>query len=50
MVELGWSLVQPIQDTWRVILPQQFPNYKAGTWGPEAADELLVNDGRHWQL
>ena len=28
--------------------PSDFPNYAAGTWGPEEADELLARDGCHW--
>lgn len=48
-VELGWSVVQPILDSWESITPKEFPNYAAGTWGPKAADELLTNDGRHWR-
>ncbi len=48
-VELGWSVVQPILDSWQSITPREFPNYAAGTWGPKAADELLTNDGRHWR-
>jgi glucose-6-phosphate 1-dehydrogenase len=30
-------------------LPRDFPNYAAGTWGPEAADDLLARDGREWR-
>ena len=26
-----------------------FPNYAAGTWGPQGADELLHKDGRSWR-
>jgi glucose-6-phosphate 1-dehydrogenase len=25
------------------------PNYEAGSWGPEAADELLAREGRKWR-
>jgi len=25
-----------------------FPNYQAGTWGPEAADTLPAEDDRSW--
>jgi glucose-6-phosphate 1-dehydrogenase len=25
-----------------------FPNYQAGTWGPEAAEALTAQDGRSW--
>ncbi len=47
-VELGWSVVQPILDVWTT-LPEHFPNYAAGTWGPQSADQLLERDGRHWR-
>ena len=29
--------------------PSDLPNYEAGTWGPEAAMELLARDGRRWR-
>jgi len=48
-VELGWSVVQPILDAWKAKPPEQFPNYAAGSWGPESADQLLKRDGRHWR-
>ena len=50
MVETEWSLVQPILDVWGAIKPRDFPNYAAGTSGPEKADELLLNDNRKWLL
>ena len=28
--------------------PTNFPNYKAGSWGPEEADELLARQGHAW--
>ncbi|MEH2006141.1 glucose-6-phosphate dehydrogenase [Nostoc sp.] len=48
-VELGWSVVSPILEAWATTSPENFPNYAAGSWGPLAADDLLVRDGRHWQ-
>jgi glucose-6-phosphate 1-dehydrogenase len=30
------------------IVPNDFPNYAAGSAGPEAADRLLARDGRAW--
>jgi hypothetical protein len=48
MVETAWSVIDPISDVWKV-LPGRFPNYAAGTWGPNAADELLRRDGREWR-
>jgi glucose-6-phosphate 1-dehydrogenase len=47
-VERGWSVVTPILDVWRALPPRAFPNYAAGTWGPEDADLLLARDGRAW--
>jgi glucose-6-phosphate 1-dehydrogenase len=47
-VEAAWSVVQPILDDWSEHPPLDFPNYAAGSWGPEDADELLARDGRHW--
>jgi glucose-6-phosphate 1-dehydrogenase len=49
MVEGGWSMVQPILDVWKALPPRSFPNYPAGSWGPEEADALLRRDGRHWE-
>ena len=44
-VDAQWALVDSIVASWkRERAP--FPNYEAGTWGPEAADELLRKDGR----
>ena len=48
-VELAWSLVDPIIRTWDNAKPKNFPNYPAGSWGPEEADEFLRRDGRRWR-
>lgn len=47
-VEAAWRVVEPILDVWEALPPRDFPNYAAGTWGPDAADELLERDGRSW--
>jgi glucose-6-phosphate 1-dehydrogenase len=47
-VEEQWKLVDAIVAPWKRDRPS-FPNYAAGTWGPHAADELLVRDGRSWR-
>ncbi len=49
MVEASWKIVSPVLDVWQAIPARDFPNYAAGTWGPEDADELLRNDGRKWR-
>ena len=48
MVETGWSVIEPIQEVWKA-LPGHFPNYAAGTWGPDAANVLIGKDGREWR-
>ena len=48
-VEAGWAVVEPIQKAWGTEPPPKFPNYRAGTWGPTEADELLAKDGRAWE-
>jgi glucose-6-phosphate 1-dehydrogenase len=48
-VEAAWSVVTPIQSAWNAEAPPAFPNYKAGSWGPQEAAELLMRDGRKWE-
>jgi glucose-6-phosphate 1-dehydrogenase len=47
-VEAGWYAVQNLLDSWTRDRPTDFPNYAAGSAGPEAADKLLARDGRAW--
>ena len=47
-IEAGWKVVAPIQDVWQALQPRDFPNYAAGSWGPQAASDLLAKDGRQW--
>ncbi len=46
-VEFAWSLITPILEHWKNVPPPAFPNYAAGTWGPETADSLL--EPRAWR-
>ncbi len=41
----SWRLWTPAINYWSSHSPKQFPNYKAGTWGPKAAEELA-----HWEV
>ena len=34
-VEAAWRLLMPVLDVWEAAPPSDFPNYAAGTWGPE---------------
>ncbi len=47
-VATSWKLVDPISDAWEQKKANDFPNYKAGTMGPAAADKLLEQEGHHW--
>jgi glucose-6-phosphate 1-dehydrogenase len=47
-IEAMWHIVDPIIARWESIVPDHFPNYEAGTWGPEEANRLLERDGRQW--
>lgn len=42
-----WDFVTKIIQGWDK-KPPKFPNYAAGTWGPEEANKLMQKDGRHW--
>jgi glucose-6-phosphate 1-dehydrogenase len=48
-VEHAWRVVMPILNAWQKESPGDFPNYAAGTWGPEAADKFLEREGRRWR-
>jgi glucose-6-phosphate 1-dehydrogenase len=48
-VEAGWQAVQPFLDAWRKAGDTGLQTYKAGSEGPEAADELIRRDGRSWR-
>jgi glucose-6-phosphate 1-dehydrogenase len=49
-VEAAWSVLAPVLETWGAIRPTDFPNYQAGTWGPEAADTMIAQDGHSWVM
>jgi glucose-6-phosphate 1-dehydrogenase len=47
-VEAAWQFLEPVLQVWAETPPRNFPNYAAGTWGPKAADKLLVAEGHAW--
>lgn len=47
-VEAAWELLQPVLDAWSRNPAADFPNYRAGSWGPEAAERLVAADGHAW--
>lgn len=47
-VELSWKILDPIVSYWeKKGKPEQ---YRPGTWGPNAAEEMMANDGREWRI
>ncbi len=48
-IEASWALVMPVLTEWLEIPPETFPNYPAGSWGPESAAILIARDGRSWE-
>jgi len=48
-VEQAWQAVMPILTRWNETRIVDFPNYLAGSQGPQNADALLVADGREWR-
>jgi glucose-6-phosphate 1-dehydrogenase len=46
--EAAWSVIMPVLDVWSSVKPADFPNYQAGSWGPEVAEIIIAQDGRSW--
>ena len=47
-VEAAWQLLQPVLEAWGATLPGDFPNYPAGSWGPDAVQGLLARQEHRW--
>jgi len=45
---VAWKVVEPVLEAWTSTPSADFPNYMAGTWGPEASEALIARDGRSW--
>jgi glucose-6-phosphate 1-dehydrogenase len=49
-VEEAWRVVMPILEGWDRKKPVGFPNYPAGTMGPEIASNAFIEgEGRRWR-
>jgi len=53
-VEAAWAIVTPMIQQWQAWDRSGSPDsdictYEAGSWGPEAADQLIEHDGRRWR-
>jgi glucose-6-phosphate 1-dehydrogenase len=47
-VEAAWRILMPVLDAWKAGPPNDFPNYAGGTWGPDATQGLLIQQGHSW--
>ena len=47
-VEAAWEVIMPVLSTWQDNPSVNFPNYAAGTNGPETAEALIARDGKNW--
>jgi glucose-6-phosphate 1-dehydrogenase len=48
-VEAEWRIITPIEEAWRELPPAKFPNYPAGSEGPEEANKLIRFDQQKWR-
>ncbi len=48
-VEAEWRIITPIEEAWAEIPAPPFPNYPAGSEGPEAADRLIKCGHLRWR-
>jgi glucose-6-phosphate 1-dehydrogenase len=49
-VEAAWKIMTPILKEWGNTEPDNFPNYEAGSWGPQESVALLARDNRFWLI
>ena len=49
-IEEAWKIVDPLIEAWEDATVSPLYSYPVGTWGPDAADDLLAHDGRNWQV
>jgi glucose-6-phosphate 1-dehydrogenase len=49
-LELAWKVITPIINVWESVEPTDFPNYDAGSMGPEAGEVIIAQDGRVWHI
>jgi len=45
-----WRFADSVTVRWHHCDSPDFPNYKAGIWGPKGADDLINRDGRAWRI
>ena len=48
-VEAEWRIITPMVEAWAQLPAPEFPNYAAGSEGPEQADSLIQHDRKRWR-
>jgi glucose-6-phosphate 1-dehydrogenase len=48
-VEAAWTYIDSLMEVWLSDKDRALPQYKSGTWGPDASDALLRGSGRSWR-
>jgi glucose-6-phosphate 1-dehydrogenase len=49
-IEAAWAIITPILQAWSDLPLEETELYPAGSWGPESANALVAQGGRHWLL
>jgi glucose-6-phosphate 1-dehydrogenase len=45
-VDASWRVIDPLEEFWATRPPEK---YRAGEWGPKAADDMLAREDRAWR-
>lgn len=45
----AWVFTDRIKKEWETETPV-LPNYTPGSWGPDAAEQMMANDKRKWRI
>lgn len=48
-IEISWQIIDPIIQGWQSPESPPLVTYPRGSWGPEAAEQLLARHGHHWR-
>jgi glucose-6-phosphate 1-dehydrogenase len=48
-IERSWQIIDPIIAGWQSAAAPLLVTYARGSWGPEAADQLLARENHHWR-
>jgi glucose-6-phosphate 1-dehydrogenase len=46
----SWQIIDPIIKRWESTPWLDFPNYKAGSWGPAEAEKLIKKSNHEWHI